>query len=184
MFSNFGQYHEALKEFIQKAFVSGSVILEPIDTAFDYAIKQTKGDLKFPFISIYPAPTTNIEIANNNFAAYKEGTTLESSTMVKKGYVNHIYYSASDTITPTRVEIDLAYYTLGCSEVKFAFSYAGTISVGDQIVFIYTKNLPPKEEGIVPPQTGLDGVKYYGIYSIKYLVLLILVAARLKFKRA
>ena len=52
------------------------------------------------------------------------------------------------------------------------------------IVFIYTKNLPPKEEGIVPPQTGLDGVKYYGIYSIKYLVLLILVAARLKFKRA
>ena len=52
------------------------------------------------------------------------------------------------------------------------------------IVFIYTKNLPPKEEGIVPPQTGLDGIKYYGIYSIKYLVLLILVAARLKFKRA
>ena len=52
------------------------------------------------------------------------------------------------------------------------------------IVFIYTKNLPPKEEGIVPPQTGLDGVKYYGIYSIKYLVLLILVAARLKYKRA
>ena len=76
MFSNFGQYHEALKEFIQKAFVSGSVILEPVDTAFDYAIKQTKGDLKFPFISIYPAPTTNIEIANNNFAAYKEGTTF------------------------------------------------------------------------------------------------------------
>ena len=71
---------------------------------------------------------------------YKEGTTLESSTIVKKGYVNHIYYSASDTITPTRVEIDLAYYNLGSSEVKFAFSYTGTIRVGDQIIFIYTKS--------------------------------------------
>ena len=71
---------------------------------------------------------------------YKEGTTLESSTLVKKGYVNHIYYNASDTITPTRVQIDLAYYTLSGSEVKFAFSYAGTIHVGDQIIFIYTKS--------------------------------------------
>ena len=77
---------------------------------------------------------------------YKEGTTLESSTMVKKGYVNHIYYSASDTVTPTRVEIDLAYYTLGNSEVKFAFSYAGTIGVGDQIIFIYTKSDTSQDE--------------------------------------
>lgn len=77
---------------------------------------------------------------------YKEGTTLESSTMVKKGYVNHIYYSASDTITPTRVQIDLAYYTLSGSDVKFAFSYAGTIHVGDQIIFIYTKSSTGSDE--------------------------------------
>ena len=83
---------------------------------------------------------------------YKEGTTLESSTMVKKGYVNHIYYSASDTVTPTRVEIDLAYYTLGSSEVKFAFSYAGTIHVGDQIIFIYTKSDTSSDE-----DTELEG---------------------------
>lgn len=77
---------------------------------------------------------------------YKEGTTLESSTLVRKGYVNHIYYSASDTITPTRVQIDLAYYTLSGSEVKFAFSYAGTIHVGDQIIFIYTKSENSSDE--------------------------------------
>ena len=71
---------------------------------------------------------------------YKESTTLESSVSVKKGYVNHIYYNASDTVTPTRVEIDLAYYNLGNSEVKFAFSYPGTISVGDQVIIIYTKS--------------------------------------------
>ena len=78
--------------------------------------------------------------ATKTIYIYKEGTTLESSTTVKTGYVNHIYYNASDTITPTRVEIDLSYYTLGNSEVKFAFSYVGTISVGDKIIFIYTKN--------------------------------------------
>ena len=78
--------------------------------------------------------------ATKTIYIYKEGTTLESSTSVKTGYVNHIYYNASDTITPTRVEIDLGYYTLGNSEVKFAFSYSGTISVGDKIIFIYTKN--------------------------------------------
>ena len=66
--------------------------------------------------------------------------------MVRKGYVNHIYYNASDTVTPTRVEIDLAYYTLGSSEVKFAFSYAGTIHVGDQIIFIYTKSDTSSDE--------------------------------------
>ena len=96
--------------------------------------------------------TTFRELSNNGYLVYyynettktiyiyKEGTTLESSTMVKKGFVNHIYYNASDTVTPTRVEIDLAYYTLGNSEVKFAFSYAGTIGIGDQIIFIYTKS--------------------------------------------
>ena len=49
--SCFSVYHQALKDMIEKVFV-GDVVYEPVDTAFDYAIKQTKGDLKFPFISI------------------------------------------------------------------------------------------------------------------------------------
>ena len=101
---------------------------------------------------------------------YKEGTTLESSTSVGTGYVNHIYYNASDTITPTRVEIDLGYYTLGNSEVKFAFSYAGTISVGDKIIFIYTKNQDTNDtdesgEGTVVT-TGTITHAY--IYDLRY----------------
>ena len=101
---------------------------------------------------------------------YKEGTTLESSTMVKKGYVNHIYYSASDTITPTRVQIDLAYYTLSGSDVKFAFSYAGTIHVGDQIIFIYTKS----DNGNDSDDSGDGAVETVGtitnayIYNLNY----------------
>ena len=96
---------------------------------------------------------------------YKEGTTLESSTMVKKGYVNHIYYNASDTITPTRVQIDLSYYSLSGSEVKFAFSYAGTIHVGDQIIFIYTKSEVSSDEDA----TGDGEVETIGTITNAYL---------------
>lgn len=101
---------------------------------------------------------------------YKEGTTLESSTMVKKGYVNHIYYNAGDTVTPTRVEIDLSNYTLGSSEVQFAFSYAGTISVGDQIIFIYTKSDTSSDEDTSGEGTVVtEGtITHAYIYDLRY----------------
>lgn len=98
-------------------------------------LEQTMRELNNSGYLVYYFNTTTKTIY-----IYKEGNTLDSSIMVKKGYVNHIYYSASDTITPTRVEIDLAYYNLSGSEVKFAFSYSGTIHVGDQIIFIYKKS--------------------------------------------
>ena len=102
---------------------------------------------------------------------YKEGNTLDSSIMVKKGYVNHIYYSASDTITPTRVEIDLAYYNLSGSEVKFAFSYSGTIHVGDQIIFIYKKSdtTSSNEEDDVAEDIVTSGtITNAYLYNLKY----------------
>ena len=98
-------------------------------------LEQTMRELNNNGYLVYYYNTTTKTIY-----VYKEGTTLESSVLVKKGYVNHIYYSASDTVTPTRVEIDLSYYNLSGSEVKFAFSYSGTIHVGDQIIFIYKKS--------------------------------------------
>lgn len=98
-------------------------------------LEQTMRELNNSGYLVYYYNTTTKTIY-----VYKEGTTLESSVLVKKGYVNHIYYSASDTVTPTRVEIDLSYYNLSGSEVKFAFSYSGTIHVGDQIIFIYKKS--------------------------------------------
>ena len=98
-------------------------------------LEQTMRELNNSGYLVYYYNTTTKTIY-----VYKEATTLESSVLVKKGYVNHIYYSASDTVTPTRVEIDLSYYNLSGSEVKFAFSYSGTIHVGDQIIFIYKKS--------------------------------------------
>ena len=131
------------------------------------SLEQTMRELNNSGYLVYYYNTTTKTIY-----VYKEGTTLESTTLVKKGYVNHIYYSASDTITPTRVEIDLSYYTLSSSEVKFAFSYSGTIHVGDQIIFIYTKvnDQPASDED----SSGDGEVKTIGtitnayLYNLKY----------------
>lgn len=98
---------------------------------------------------------------------YKEGTTLDSDIMVRKGTVNHIYYSASDTITPTSVEIDLAYYSLANSETKFAFSYAGTLQVGDQIIFIYNKTNQNNEE--ISDSFETEGsITFACLYDLRY----------------
>ena len=42
--SSFTIYHEALKQSINSVF-SGDVVLMPADQAFDFAIKQVKGDI-------------------------------------------------------------------------------------------------------------------------------------------
>lgn len=78
--------------------------------------------------------------ATSTVYAYKEGTSVDSTINVKVGYVTHIYYNASDNLTPNSVEIDLARYYLGNTDVKFAFAYAGTLHIGDKIVFIYEKS--------------------------------------------
>lgn len=130
-------------------------------------LEQTMRELNNSGYLVYYYNTTTKTIY-----VYKEGTTLESSILVKKGYVNHIYYSASDTITPTRVEIDLSYYNLSGSEVKFAFSYSGTIHVGDQIIFIYKKS--DDTENSDSDDSGEGNVATIGtitnayLYNLKY----------------
>ena len=75
--------------------------------------------------------------ATRTVYAYRQGASLDSTVVVASGYVNHIYYNASDTLTPNSVQIDMARYTLANSDVKFAFSYAGTVGIGSRVVFIY-----------------------------------------------
>jgi hypothetical protein len=78
MYSNFSQYGEALKELIKSVFVKGNVIMEPVDTAFDYAIKQSENKLKFPFISFYPDNTISLDRKNNAMPSYTEGIAFEN----------------------------------------------------------------------------------------------------------
>ena len=73
--SSFSKFHQALIDAISKVF-NGHVVLEPVDTAFDYALKQYNGNLEFPFISIYPAPNIELSSKNNNYSAIKIGAPM------------------------------------------------------------------------------------------------------------
>ncbi len=77
MFSSFSKYGEALKELLKQCF-NGDVIMEPTDTAFQYAVKQTKNKIKFPFISFYPANTIYLDNKNSGMPAYHYGLDYQN----------------------------------------------------------------------------------------------------------
>jgi hypothetical protein len=68
--------------------------------------------------------------------AYRNGHSKDMTVYVTKGWVENIYYDQSNNLTPNAVEIDESRYTFGNAEVKFAFSFAGTIKIGDEVVII------------------------------------------------
>ena len=74
-------FHEALAEKIKSVF-NGNVILSPVDEAFDYAIRQDSGELKFPFISLYPSPNIEISSKNNNYNAIQFGSPMYSEVPI------------------------------------------------------------------------------------------------------
>ena len=73
----FSKYSEALKNLLKESF-TGDVILEPVDTAFNYAVKQTENNLRFPFISLYPGNTIYLDNKNNSMGAYHEGMNYQN----------------------------------------------------------------------------------------------------------
>lgn len=79
--SSFSKFHQALIDAISKVF-NGHVVLEPVDTAFDYALKQYNGNLEFPFISIYPAPNIELSSKNNNYSAIKIGAPMMEQALI------------------------------------------------------------------------------------------------------
>ena len=87
--SNFSMYHEALKRLIQSAF-SGQVVLEQVDTAYDNAMKQVRGKMEFPFISLYPTPTIEFENSKNSFPSYKLGSPMYTEVPVFDDYGNYV----------------------------------------------------------------------------------------------
>lgn len=70
MFSNISKYDEAIKSLIEKVY-SKEVVYEPVDTAFEYAFKQTNNE-SFPMISFFRDPTMNFGV--NNFVGYNKGS--------------------------------------------------------------------------------------------------------------
>lgn len=85
MSSNFSMYHRAVLELIKSAF-SGQVVLEEVDAAYDNAVKQVKGKMQFPFISIYPTPTIEFENSKNSFPSYHTGSPMFTQVPVFDEY--------------------------------------------------------------------------------------------------
>lgn len=77
MYSNFSKYGEALKKILEQVF-NGAVVMEPVDTAFQYAIKQTNNNLKLPMISFYPDSTITLDKKNNAMPSYSEGLGFQN----------------------------------------------------------------------------------------------------------
>ena len=100
MSSNFSMYHEAVKRLIGSVF-SGQVVLEQVDTAYDNAIKQVRGQMKFPFISIYPTPTIEFENSKNSFPSYHIGSPMYKEVPVFDDYGN---YKESDNTVAKNVK--------------------------------------------------------------------------------
>ena len=105
-------------------------------------------------------------VATRTVYAYRQGASLDSSVVVANGYVNHIYYNASDALTPNSVQIDMARYTLANSDVKFAFSYAGTVGIGSRVIFIYetTKDT----ESVDDDAASVGNLTSVFLYDIQY----------------
>lgn len=85
MFSNISKYDEALKELIEKVY-KRKVIYEPVDTAFEYAFKQTDNNQQFPMISFFRDPT--MEFSVNNYVGYKRGARYQDEIETRDDNMN------------------------------------------------------------------------------------------------
>lgn len=80
--NNFTLYSEALKDLIKSVY-NGTVVYEPSDVAFEYALNQTKNNIKFPMISIYHDNNIELDMSRNSFQTYKRGKLFESEIKVR-----------------------------------------------------------------------------------------------------
>lgn len=79
--SDFSKYGDALKELIKQVF-NGTVIYEPSDVSFEYALNQTKNNIKFPLISIYHDNTIQLDKQKISFPSYRRGKLFENKITV------------------------------------------------------------------------------------------------------
>lgn len=157
--SNISKYGEALKELIKEVFTSKNVVYEPVDTAFDFAFKQSGGNLGFPMISIFHNPTFTIHKSFNSFGSYKTGSRFqpelslyEEGTMkplgksnklsknvknlyIKIGYQLDVW--ATDRLTAEQVAQELLFWLYDNQEVSIKYQdveYSFSFDIGDSLI--------------------------------------------------
>lgn len=72
---HFIRYDEGLKEFIKQFFV-GDVIIVPTDQFWEFYIKNSNNDIKFPAISLFPNDYV-LNSDQNNFSSIQLGTFIQ-----------------------------------------------------------------------------------------------------------
>lgn len=157
--SNISKYGEALKELIKEVFTSKNVVYEPVDTAFDFAFKQSGGNLGFPMISIFHNPTFTINKSFNSFGSYKTGSRFQSelplyeegtmkpvgktnklSKNVKNLYIKIGYQLdvwATDRLTAEQVAQELLFWLYDNQEVSIKYQdveYSFSFDIGDSLI--------------------------------------------------
>lgn len=85
---HFVRYDEGLKEFIKNFFI-GDVIITPVDQFWEFYIKNTKHDIKFPAVSLFP---TRYQINNsqNNFSSMQLGTFIQDAVEIRDEGTNKL----------------------------------------------------------------------------------------------
>lgn len=83
------KYDVALQELFEQVF-AGSVILAPVDRAFDLYVGQQKDTIKFPFISLFPSGgytrvNRNFQQSNIGNPIYRAAILRDDTTLEKKG---------------------------------------------------------------------------------------------------
>ena len=79
--SDFYTYSQAIKQLLEEVF-NGTVVFDTANNAFEYALNQTKNNIKFPMIAFYPDPTIELDMARNSFPTYRRGKLMEQAIKV------------------------------------------------------------------------------------------------------
>ena len=117
----------SINNYLPFDFTSGNYFLNGYASTYS----QISAELhQYGYLVLY------LNVPTKTVYAYRNGHSKDMTVYVTKGWVENIYYDQSNNLTPNAVEIDESRYTFGNAEVKFAFSFAGTIKIGDEVVII------------------------------------------------
>lgn len=149
------QYDEAVKELLSQVF-AGSVILAPVDRAFELYLNQQKEEIHFPFISLFPAggyqrTDKNWAASNIGKAIYRAAEVYEDTTLKKIGnnknmqnFYQYMYFNIPYTIdcwSTNRIEAlqlvqELLFWLQTQGEVKVKYKgheYTANMTIDDSI---------------------------------------------------
>lgn len=99
-----------------------------------YSISDLKDDIyNYGYGVVYYDKFDNIVYS------YTERDDVSSTVACKCDYVINVNYDASDMTTPNSIDVGSFRYKLSSEEMKFAFSFAGNLKLGDKIIMVYNK---------------------------------------------